>query len=65
MKDRLKLIETKSIIILQSSGILNKNRVNNALHIENIIKYIEENDGNAIVSSLNQEKTFDKVENNY
>ena len=65
LTNRLKLIETNIINNLQSSGILNKTIINNALNIENIIKYIEENESDAIILSLDQEKAFDRVEHDY
>ena len=65
LTNRLKLIETKIINNLQSSGILNKTIINNALNIENIIKYIEENESDAVILKLDQEKAFDRVEHDY
>ena len=65
LTNRLKLIQTNIINNLQSSGILNKSIINNALNIENIIKYIEENENEAVILSLDQEKAFDRVEHNY
>ena len=65
LTNRLKLIQTNIINNLQSSEILNKSIVNNALNIENIIKYIEENENEAVILSLDQEKAFDRVEHNY
>ena len=65
LTNRLKLIDTNIINNLQSSGILNKTNINNALNIENIIKYIEENEGEGIRLSSDQEKAFDRVEHNY
>ena len=65
LTNRLKLIDRNIINNLQSSGILNKTTINNALNIEIIIKYIEENKGEGILLSLDQEKAFDRVEHNY
>ena len=65
LTNRLKLLNTNIINNLQSSGLLNKSIINNALNIENLINYIEENDDEAIIISLDQEKAFDRVEHNY
>ena len=65
LTNRLKLIDTNKINNLPSSGILNRTIINNALNTENIIKYIEENEGEGILLSWDQEKAFDRIEHNY
>ena len=49
----------------QSSGIKQKSIINNTLNIKNIIEYIESNENEGILISLDQEKAFDRVEHNY
>ena len=65
LTNRLKQINTNIINNLQTSGLMNKSIINNALNIENIINYIEENEEEALIISLDQEKAFDRVEHKY
>ena len=65
LTNRLKQINTNIINNLQTSGLMNKSIINNALNIENIINYIVENEEEALIISLDQEKAFDRVEHKY
>ena len=65
LTNRLKLLNTNIINNLQTSGLLSKSIINDALNIENLINFIEENDEEAIIISLDQEKAFNRVEHNY
>ena len=43
----------------------NKTIINNALNLKSIIDYIDQNDQNYAIISLDQEKAFDRIEQNY
>ena len=50
---------------LQSSGVKERNILNNVLNLENLIQYVEQNNLNAAFISLDNEKGFDRIEQNY
>ena len=50
---------------LQSNGVKGRNILNSILNLETLIEYVEQNNLNAAFVSLDNEKAFDRLEQNY
>ena len=62
---RLKDIMDKLLNPLESIGVKGRNILNNILNLETPIEYVEQNNLNAAFVSLDNEKAFDRLEQNY
>ena len=65
LASRLNLVLNKLLHPFQSSGVKDRNVLNNILNLDTIIQYIEENNLNAAFISLDNEKAFDRLEQNF
>ena len=62
---RIQTVMDKLLDPLQSSCVKDRNILNNVLNLENLIQYVELNNWNATFISLDNEKAFDRIEQNY
>ena len=58
---RIQTVMDKLLDPLQSSGVKDRNILNNVLNLENLIQYVEQNNLNAAFISLDNEKAFDRL----
>ena len=65
LASRLNSVLNKLLHPFQSSGVKDRNVLNNILNLDTIIQYIEENNLNAAFISLDNEKAFDRLEQNF
>ena len=65
LTNRLKYDANILINSLQSCGPGSGSIINNALNLKTLIDYIENENQNGAIISLDQEKAFDRIEHNY
>ena len=65
LTNRLKNDANLLINSLQSCGPRSRSIINNALNLKTLIDYIENENQNGAIISIDQEKAFDRIEHNY